>query len=430
MYRGNTVYIFEGDFDNGMRYRFAVLVCFDWVATVDGQRPWRYVVESISQRATARKAELSLSWLFVIQHNPSPSHECFMLEVNNFFDQTICENVRRDRACLVFANTAGRSDPGRVKKYGNTSLIFPEPTLFGMPTCHATFCTGGKRFRGHRLIEHHRDFLFREGGACIHSFEQVNPHSLISGPAGRTIALNNPFVHAICSSADPRTPAHVVPAAIKWLNDELDDIVSLAVKYPSAPLATTVDTSHHQTMTDLRAIPADSVEHAIALASPPAPAHSHHTQHAPQPNADDWGQGESEAVINLVHTVSILGVLCDSCTVADSSAHATLTIGKRHFDVLAIRAETHDECRGHYINASPRGRLPVLLVSRDGDNNPRLQRFGSYLEPRIDSPHSERDFTNPDRISWHLGYMDLLTIFQDSSTVAEAKERFDANLRR
>ena len=429
MHRGNTVFVFKGNFDSGTQYRFAVLVCFDWVATVNGRRPWRYVVESLALRAANLEAELSLSWLFIIQHNRKPSHECFMSEVNDFFNQTICESVHRDRACLVFANTAGQSAPGRIEGYGNTSVIFAGPTLFAKPKCHVTFCTGGKRFRGHQLIAHHHDSLFREGGACIHSFEQVNPHSVVSGPASRTIALNNPFVHAICSSADPRTPARVVPAAIKWLNDELDTIRSLALGYPIAPLATIADTVHYKTITDLRTIPANHVEHAIALASPPVSARSPHAQHPQKPNADEWGQFERCAVVHLVHTVSILGVFFESCTVAETSVHATLSIGQRNLDVLAVRGETHEACRDHYINTSPPGRRPLLLVSRDDDNNPRLPRFGSYLEDSIDAPSAEQDFTHPDRVCWHLGYMDLLTIFQDAATVDQAKERFDAKLR-
>ena len=429
MHRGNTVFVFKGNFDSGTQYRFAVLVCFDWVATVNGRRPWRYVVESLALRAANLEAELSLSWLFIIQHNRKPSHECFMSEVNDFFNQTICESVHRDRACLVFANTAGQSAPGRIEGYGHTSVIFAGPTLFAKPKCHVTFCTGGKRFRGHQLIAHHHDSLFREGGACIHSFEQVNPHSVVSGPASRTIALNNPFVHAICSSADPRTPARVVPAAIKWLNDELDTIRSLALGYPIAPLATIADTVHYKTITDLRTIPANHVEHAIALASPPVSARSPHAQHPQKPNADEWGQFERCAVVHLVHTVSILGVFFESCTVAETSVHATLSIGQRNLDVLAVRGETHEACRDHYINTSPPGRRPLLLVSRDDDNNPRLPRFGSYLEDSIDAPSAEQDFTHPDRVCWHLGYMDLLTIFQDAATVDQAKERFDAKLR-
>ena len=84
MYRGSSVFVFSGEFDSGAQYRFAVMVCFDWIATVQGTKPWRAVVDRLSQRSTIMKAEVSLSWWFVIQHNRRPSDESFMSEVNDF----------------------------------------------------------------------------------------------------------------------------------------------------------------------------------------------------------------------------------------------------------------------------------------------------------------------------------------------------------
>lgn len=130
MFRGNSIFTFRGRFDDRTQYRFSVFVCFDWIATVEGERPWRAIVDELSRQATEREAEFSISWLFVIQHNRSPSHESFMTEVNGFFDHTTTANVRRDRACLVFANSAGRAEPGRIQHYGSTSLILAEQTLF------------------------------------------------------------------------------------------------------------------------------------------------------------------------------------------------------------------------------------------------------------------------------------------------------------
>ena len=388
------------------------------------------MIETLSRQATALRAELSLSWLFVIQHNRSPSDESFMAEVNDFFDQTVAQSVRRDRACLVFANSAGRAEPGRIEAYGNTSLIFAQQTLFTMPTCHGTFCTGGARFPGRRLIRNHKDFLLREGGACIHSLEQVSPDSLLAGSAHRTIALQNPFVYPTDGAFDPRTPADVVPAAVKWLNDELDTVRRPARRYATAPLVKDVDVAYDRAMGGLRTMAPGAADQAVALASPSTVAGNAVRGHRERSNADNWGQLERDSVVHLVYTLSILGVCSDACTVTDAAVHATLSLGDREFDVVAIRGETHDTCREHYRGLLPAGRRPVLLVSRDEENDERFERFGSYVEPSSGRHDSERNFTDAQGISCQLGYRDLLTIFQGAATVELAKERFNDKLSR
>ena len=149
-----------------------------------GKKAWRWVVEDLGQQAALAQAEPPLSWFFVIQHNDKPSHDSFLTEVAGFFDQTTMRNVRRDRTCLVFANSAGKPVPGRSDFYGGTSLVFSKRTLFENPECLPTFCSGGRRFRSSTLLSAYRDFLFRERGACVHSFVQVNPDSIIDGASG------------------------------------------------------------------------------------------------------------------------------------------------------------------------------------------------------------------------------------------------------
>jgi hypothetical protein len=160
--------------------------------------------------AEATQLELSLSWVFVIQSNQKPSHDTFLTEVSSFFDQKTAPRVRRDRACLLFANSAGKPTPGKANEYGNTSLVFPPQTLFKQTYCSPTFSNGGPRFRSSTLLSAYRDFVFRERGACIHSFLQVNPNSLSAGAAGRTIAIENAFVFPLDGTIDRRVPSDPV----------------------------------------------------------------------------------------------------------------------------------------------------------------------------------------------------------------------------
>jgi hypothetical protein len=418
MFRGNSVFTFKGQLENDTQYRFCSLLCFDWIATVHGQKAWRFVMESLRQQATQLQAELSLSWCFVIECNRQPSADSFLTEVTGFFDQTAFPNVRRDRACVIFANSAGKPGPGRASLYGSTSLIFSKQTLFADPTCHSTFCNGGARFRSSTLLAAHRDVLFRERGACIHSFLQVNPSSLNAGAAGKAIALENAFVFPLAGPVDPRTPSAPVPACVKWLNDELDDLPALSAGYPGAPLAAAADANHGQTIAALRAIPPDCAANTVKLA----------TQGSKAKHADEWDHTESEALQHLVHTLDIMGLAFVPSVLAAHPAHATVEINNQTVDLLAIRGASHEGCVEHSKAFLPLPRRQVLLVSRDPDNNPWKKKFGSFLEPQSTPPGGERNFTDPAGGSLHLGYRQLLDVFQHSDTAAAAKEALIAHL--
>ena len=418
MYCGKSVFVFKGEYDTGTQYRFCTLVCFDWIAPGESHKPWRAVVEALSQQASRLNAELSLSWFFVIQNNRRPSHPSFITEVNSFFNQTIFENVRRDRACVVFVNSAGNARPGRIEENGDTSILFAAQTLFRDPECHPTFCNGGPRFRQNGVLAGHKDLLFREGGACIHSFEQMNPGSLTAGAPGSTIALRNAFVHPIVSPTDPRTPAAPVAASVKWLNDELDDIQSLGARYSSVPLAADAEKIHCRAVGNLRTTAGPSIDYLVKLAAPDSEAQ----------NADEWDRVERNAVHHLVHTLNIVGLSSEEFVVDGNSVHARLTIRGQTVDLIAVFGETHEDCLRHFKEKLPTGRQLVVLVSRDPDNNPWLEHFGSILQPRITPRVFERSITDPESSVCQLGYRDLLDIFQQSRTAAEAREQLYGKL--
>ena len=429
MYTGNTVFLFSGDHDSETHYRFGILLCFDWIANVRGTKPWRAIVEAMSQRAADLKANFSLSWFFVIQHNRRPSDESFMREVDDFFDPTIAGSVRREGTCIVFANSAGRADPGIAEYFGHSSLIFSQHTLFRMPRCYGTFCSGGPRFRRNGVIRHHKDFLFRERGACIHSFEQVNPASIRAGAPGNTIALKKPFVHPLGPETDPRVPRAVVPASVKWLNDELDTFENLGDRYPHARLAPSAQATHEDVKSGLRAFPGSFVDQAVALACPACACPDADPTGTATRSADEWGEVQRDAVIHLVDTVTIIATFAEEYALSHVAPNATMSVRELNFDVVAIRSETHDRCYEHYVKRLPSGRRPVLLVSRDTDNNEWSPRLGSYLQFPRPGDASGRDFTRPQLVSWHVGYRNLLDIFRHSTTIEQAKESFDGTLR-
>ncbi len=418
MFRGDSVFVFKGPFNNdAQQYHFSSLVCFDWIATQNGEIVWRGVLDALQQEVAPN--ELSLSWLFVIQHNNKPSHDTFLSEVRGFFDQNIAPNVRRDRTCLVFANSAGKALPGRAITHGSTSLIFSGQAQFEEPVCKPTFSNGGQRYRLSTLLSAYKDVFFRECGACIHSFVQINAGSLTAGPAGRRLAVEQAFVYPLNNTEDPRVPARPVPACIKWLNDELDDLPSLTATYSTTPLATQVDSAHQGTIAALRTLSHQSTTHAVNLAAI-EPKGKH---------ADEWDQTETDALKHVVHTLDIISIGFTTSDYGADQAHATAIINNQTVDILAIRGTSHPVCIEHSKNFLPSPRRQVLLISRDDpDNNPWSKRFGSFLQPESTRLGQEVDITDPASGLLHLGYRNLLDIFMDSTTVADIQGRINAEL--
>ena len=425
MYRGKSIFSFKGNLSNGLRYRFSSLICFDWIATIGAKRSWRWALDDLGIQAG--EGELALSWMFVIQYNPRPSHPTFMGQVDSFFDGTIVPNVRRDRTCLVFANSAGKPVPGRSEFYGGTSVVFSPQTLFQEATSRPTVARGGQRFRGNTLLNAFRDTYFREKGACIHSFVQINPDSVIAGAAHRSFAVDRPFVYPLAAPPDPRTPSNLVPACVKWINDELDDITSLSDVHPAGDLSARADAAHAASIQELRALSAPSCNRVIKLAT--ARDGQASGRAASEDDADAWDTDERGALGHVVNTLDLFGV-CGGITASDQDAgHATVSLGGKILDLLAVRGKTHDQChKSAQTQFTPNTRRQAILVTRDRDNLPRNRRSGSILQTSAPKLGEERKITDPESAIIHVDYQGLIAAFIDATTVEELSQKVGAHV--
>ena len=418
MFRGNSVYVFKGLLETGVPFRFCTLVCFDWIAKISAKTPSQWILADVHDQADG--GQIPFSWLFVIQRNEKPSHDSFLTAVVSFFNQTEFPNATRHNACVVFSNTAGKPKPGRAGKFGGSSIVASPQSLFQKPESLPTFSGGGPRFRdGSTLLLAHKDFYFRERGACIHSFAQINPGSVEPGPAGRTYAVDNAHVWPISGKVEPRAPADGVPAPIKWINDELDQLASLSVAYDTAVLAREIDDSHSQNLEAFRTLSSQSTVNAVTLAV---------QRECIVENADEWNSTESDALTHLVHTLDILAVGLTSPTLEGSRAHAVAEMDGQSIDVCAILGNSHEGCIKHSKRHAPNARRQLLLVSRDSDNTPWNPRFRSILEPATTRLGQERDITDPSTGLLHIGYQDLLGIFRNASTTREVSDEIKHRL--
>ena len=424
MFCGKSVFLFKGYRENGELYQFGTLICFDWIANIAGKTPCQWILDNLHQQANG--AQLPITWLFIIQRNPKPSDNTFLKGVEDFFNQTKFPNAIRERACLVFANTAGKAVPGRTDEFGGCSVIASPQSIFLKEFFVPTYSKGGRRFRdSSNLLAGYKDAFFRERGACIHSFALLNPGSLIAGPAGRKLIIEEAFEFPMPGGTDPRTPAAQVSACIKWLNDELDLLPRLAASYPTVALAGQSNILHDQIVTALRMISPQSADHSVKLAA----ATDQNKDKTENRNADEWDNTETEALENLVNTLNIIGLGFSVPTVDANPAHATVVINGQTVDILAIRGLTHEMCHSHIKNFYQiLPRRNAIFISRDKDNNHWQKKFGSFLEHTTPQLGQDRDITDPAGGLLHLGYRRLLDIFISSSTSTDVHGAINATL--
>lgn len=416
MYQGKSIFLFKGTHsDSTAPYRFATLLCFDWIGAANNRRMWQWLLQGINDAAAKMEAVLPLTWLFVAQCNPEPSHASFMGQVAQFFDSTQYPNVNRANTCLIMANVAGRATPGKADQFGRSAVIFT-PDRFVKPGCMPTYCNGGSPHRLGNPLENFLDAVFRERGACIHSFIVLNPDALARGSAGKRLALADATVHPFAGTHDPRAPSGSVSAVVKWINDDLDDCAkSLAKKHHTAPLAGAAGIAHQNSVIALRKLPASALSRAVGTASPGTG----------EANPDSWKERESQAMCHLLHTFSILEVGLYRPTFHGLGAHATIQKEDVSLEVVAVIGKSHEECDTHVMGKVLPHRGQLLMVSRDEDNTRWNPRLGTIFDQASDVS-AEFVFTDPRSAVIRIGYQEFLQAFLDAMNDSDLKGAIDA----
>ena len=411
LFKGCSIFRFRGKYATvNTPYQFATLICFDWIGVRNERRIWEWLLYNIEEAASAINAQLPLTWLFVAQCNPEPSHASFMQQVQPFFNPADFPSVLRDDSCLVMANVAGNPVPGTAESYGRTAVIYATQK-FQRPEDMATFCGGGSKQRPGNPLENYRDAVFRERGACIHSFRVLNPVALAHGAPGRRYALADATVHPFPGTNDPRAPAQLVPAVVKWVNDELDDKQkSLAEKFANRPLTPAIASAHKKSVNVLRNLSTAALNRTVLVASP-----------GTEPAADNWEAKQASAVKHVLNTFSILDVAQYSPQFHASSSHATIQKDEVGIEVVAVVGKSHEECDKHVMDLALNRRVPLLVVSRDDENSVWNPAFGSILD-RGAVRNDEVNITDTRSAVFRVGFQDFLKAFHEAADEAALRE--------
>jgi hypothetical protein len=281
-----------------------------------------------------------------------------------------------------------------------------------------TFASGGPRFRNNStILNPYYDVVFRERGAGILSFVQVNPGAVAAGPANRTIAVESAELFPIGTTVDPRVPSAAVPASVKWLNDELDDLPGVAAILPTAALKADATTTHDATVAALRTTDALAIADALALATD-----------AGVKDADTWDVTEVSALSLLVNAMEILAIGFASQPMTAGAPLSTITIGAHTLAVVTVKGRSHQSCLGHAAANLPNTHYQCLLITKDQENTGWDRKEDNFLKG--DGPHlgMEKNITDPNNNLLHVSYQELLTVYRKAKTVNALQEAIHASL--
>jgi len=420
MFRGSNVYVFECQYESsGYPCRFVTLICFDWVASVAGATVCHELLTKLNDLWAPTPNPLH--WVFVVQHNPGPNHPSFLSSTYQFLtDANTHPFVERDKAIVIHANTAVSPRPARTGVGGFSACVFSPSAQFDCSCCRPTVCMQPRSYRESNILERCKDVVFREMGECIHAFTVRVPRFVTPDATDKTYPLPSAHVYPTYETTDPRLCGSSVPAAVKWVSDSLDDIERLSTTaLVGSPLKVRAEAIEPDIVAKMRTSDGHAAYDSVNWAACSFSYGNESRNKSRRLNADLWGSAESDALKHVLHSLISLG-LAYSMEFGNAFLHCAVQDNDDIVQVVAIRGDTHQDCRLHYDKFVPKhGADPVLVIARDRDNlTPKPEE---YL--RIDETAEERGLV-------FLDYQTLISICRNAANSNTLKEYLDAFLPR
>lgn len=407
MFSGKSVFLFKCEFENGIEFRFLVLICFDWIGRVGSNEGIWQILCAINRRwQDSGRRDINLS--IIVQHNDEPNHHSFLENARDYFvKRTELPFVNRDAGVLLFANTAGGHFPGKYQTHGYTSLVFSPSAPFDTNACPPSYATITKKLRATESLGRCQDVLFRERGASIHSFRFRFPQFVNLDQADRCLPIPEAIVHPIeADSDDLRTPNMPVPASVKWINDQLDDIVSILERHSDNPLEGLLSEAHQEVSAKLRGcgdgVLRKYVEVAVCnydkwLSIGERKLHK----------VDDWNENEKQALETVLHCLGIIGA-CRDLEICSSGIHAVIRKGTDVFDIAVVSGgETHEQCFEHAEPHLVDQQRFYVVITSDIHDFPYEKRSSSIFEPGETVTDKGPKITDPRSRFIHCGYQGI-----------------------
>jgi hypothetical protein len=379
MFCGKSIYLFEAKFTDGLAFRFLSLICADWIGKIspDADDGVFLVLNKLNELWNSETDPKPIHQVFVIKHNLKPNHSLFLNNATKFFTDTNPTKIDRHNCLVFFANTAGGNKPGKHNDYGFTSIISHPASGYVIEGCPPTYAVFTNNRRNSENLDRCKEGLFRETGACIHSIKLYHPSCIGYDVSDRCLPIENAIVHSIDKDFnDPRVPGLPVPASIKWVNDELDEI-----RYPNTEdvIRNDVTIAYNSIISEMRLGSGEYLQRSLNIA----------TNREDGPDAerkknivDIWSDEETESLKTIVNSLSVISCMY-TLSIKNSPAHAILTTEDNSvFDIVIVSGQTnnlHKDNLAHIEKVFPNkhnlDQRKVIVVSRaDTDHSSTISR--------------------------------------------------------
>jgi hypothetical protein len=273
-----------------------------------------------------------------------------------------------------------------------------------------------RALRDSDILERCKDVVFREMGECIHAFSVRVPRFVTPDATDRTYPMPMAHVYSTGDTTDPRLSGGSVPAAVKWINDSLDYTKPLsATALAGLPLQAEAEAIQISVIADIRKANGRTATKYVNWATCSFSDGSELKNIiARRDNPDLWEKPETDAFEHVLHSLTSIG-LAYSLHVAGALLHCSIEAGERFVKVVAIRGDTHQDCRVHYDSFVPKqGSDPVLVITQDHDNfTPVPEEYW-----KLDETHGESGLA-------FLDYQTLVTNCREATDTKTLREQLD-----
>jgi len=375
MYKGKGAYVFSAPVDGvDFECRFLTLICYDWVCKDAGRLVWNEVVGALAAQVVGF---IQLHWVFVIQRNIDPNHCTFLENTRDCFNNAVNPRVDRTHAAIVLANVAAGPAPCRALKGGFSAIVYRAGSPFNGKGCLPSVSTRWAKHRGAGTLGAFTDAVFRECGECVHSFHVRIPNLVDGSPADRHPPVESAATYVVIGDTDPRRPNGPVPAAVKWVNDELDLLECLTGSRPpqSKDVAQHTKVAHEECVGVYRVLSDKRLVHRMERATSQWFKEANGKRQVVRRDADDWATDELTALTNQVHVLALLTLAYGgSIDVSAQELHALL---RRYespcLSIAVVSGPTHIAV-ARYVreNIAPINHA-VLIVSCDEAKSPLVR---------------------------------------------------------
>lgn len=414
MFHGSGVFLFNCKYDDASSFpcRFLSLICYDFIGK--NQRSefiWKSSFGKLSTMFSGRTCDLS--WIFVIQENSKPNSQQFLSVARDIFEQRQdYANINRDNCALVFINNSQKDELGAFDTHGFSSLIFSKNiAAFRVENAPLSFSSAPEYLRQSDLLKSSCiDVIFRERGACIHSFSVLPPKFVPASSTMKKLPILTANVHStIEGGTDPRAIGKPVASVVKWINDKSSSIRNFGDRVPNCDLSVSAKQPFDQTLNAMK------LQQGKVLSK----KMKYGFVGLPDKESDRWKEPEIDVLKTILDSISIFS-MATRVNVDTSESHALVELNGLYYNLVVAKGDTHGDCMKHIDSQFPAtAREAIAVISRDEANSQMTEKDRDYTKPtKPRNQDGDLDYTSSLKSTIYIDFQSLLTAFKSAPDAA------------